>query len=214
MLKKMTFLRCVFESNWFYKAFTVEMMDVSVMIFTFLCLHELVLKDLLRHVFGLNFSFNVKQLVYVKSFFHILKKAFVFCFWFLRYILRYVMYCMIIITCTCKSIYINELLDFTCIILSKYCTSKETLCEKIVWRVVLFLKLFVQEKGKWPCTEAISEMAFKQGSWTINQCWLWTLTNKIHLMNCIRLYLKLIHSVLEDLITNYLIFLKISTWSQ
>lgn len=105
MLKKMTFLRCVFESNWFYKAFTVEMMNVYVMIFTFLCLHELVLKDLLRHGFGLIFSFNVKQLISVKKFFHILKKAFVFCFWFLRYILRYVIYCMIIITCTCKSIY-------------------------------------------------------------------------------------------------------------
>lgn len=52
MLKKMTFLRCVFESNWFYKAFTVEMMNIYVMIFTFLCLHELVLKDLLRRVFG------------------------------------------------------------------------------------------------------------------------------------------------------------------
>lgn len=71
---------------------------------------------------------------------------------------------MIIITCTCKSIYINELLDFTCIILSKYCTSKENLCEKILCRIVLFRKLFVQEKGKLPSTEAISEMAFKQGS--------------------------------------------------
>lgn len=81
MLKKMTFLRCVFESNWFYKAFTIEMMNIYVMIFTFLCLHELVLKDLLRHVFGLIFSFNVKQLISVKKFFHILKKAFVFGFY-------------------------------------------------------------------------------------------------------------------------------------
>lgn len=104
MLKKMTFLRCVFESNWFYKAFTVEMMNIYVMIFTFLCLHELVLKDLLRRVFGLIFSFNVKQLISVKKFFHILKKVFAV-FWCLRYILIYVMYCMIIITCTCKSIY-------------------------------------------------------------------------------------------------------------
>lgn len=60
MLKKMIFLRCVFEFNWFYKVFIVEMMNVYVMIFIFLCLYEFILKDFLRYVFGLIFFFNVK----------------------------------------------------------------------------------------------------------------------------------------------------------
>lgn len=142
----MTFLRCVFESNWFYKAFTVEMMDVYVMIFTFLCLHELVLKDLLRHGFGLNFSFNVKQLIYVKTFFHILKKKSLLFFGF--YVIFWDTWCIAwsLLHVPVK-VYINELLDFTYIILSKHCTSEETLCEKIVCRVVLFRKLFSKRRG-------------------------------------------------------------------
>lgn len=110
-------------------------------------------------------------------------------------------------------VYINELLDFTYIILSKHCTSEETLCEKIVCRVVLFRKLFVQEKGKLPSTEAISEMAFKQGSWTINQCWLWTLTNK-SIWWIVSVFFEIYTISIRRPNCQLFDYLKIGTWSQ
>lgn len=108
-------------------------------------------------------------------------------------------------------VYINELLDFTYIILSKHCTSEETLCEKIVCRVVLFRKLFSKRRGN--CQVLRQSLAFKQGSWTINQCWLWTLTNK-SIWWIVSVFFEIYTISIRRPNCQLFDYLKIGTWSQ